>query len=85
MTPQQASVCVALMLEYHSGRPDTELARAEQTIGACRYQEDGTCSPDNGWGDGPGKEKGFPWNRSSRFGSFGQRRFADKQLGLLSG
>jgi hypothetical protein len=35
---KKANVCMALMLNHHHRRPDTELPRAEQPIGARRHQ-----------------------------------------------
>ena len=70
MTRKQAHVCVALMLNYHWGRPDSELARAQQSIGARRHQEDRTGSPDEGLGMHRGKKNAF-------------RRIAQAGLGRL--
>jgi len=59
VTRKQASVCVALMFKRHGRRPDGELSRTEQSIGACRHQEDRAGSPDDGLGVDRGKKDAF--------------------------
>jgi hypothetical protein len=59
VTRKEADVCVALMLEHHRSRPDNELSRTEQSIGAGWHQEYRTGSPDDRLGMDRGKKNAF--------------------------